>query len=160
MKKVSILLSCVLVCSTVWAEEMNIAEVESTHWEAGIDTGRDFGSQENLVAISIASPLGNGYKAIVEYADGRHGDWGSNVLSLKFGKELFALSHVDVGIVAGIAHASALIDNGNGLVAGAEASYPLTEKVAIKVEASRFFGIGQLSYDRANVVQGGIVYKF
>ena len=116
MKKLSLFLIFALACSSVWAaeESSSATEEEAGHWEAGIDGGKDYGSQENLVAISVAAPLGHGFKAIFEYADGRHGDLGANVTLLKVGKELFSAGHVEFGVVAGVAHASALVDYGIG----------------------------------------------
>jgi hypothetical protein len=166
MKRLSIILTILLSCSSAWAaEEHAVAEEhgageEQGRWEIGIDGGMDYGSQQSLVAISAAAPLGEGYKAILEYAAGRHGDLGSNVSSLKIGKEIFSASHFEIGIVAGVAYADALDDYGDGVVAGIEAAFPLSEQVALKIEATRFYGEGRLSYDQANVVQGGVIYKF
>ena len=166
MKKLSIILTILLSCSSAWAaeehataEEHGSAE-EQGLWEVGIDGGRDFGAQQNLVAVSVAAPLGHEFKAILEYAAGRQGDLGSNVSSLKVGKELLSAGPVELGVVAGLAYADALDDWGTGVVAGAEVVYSLTEKVAVKLEATRFFGEGRLSYNQANVVQGGIIFKF
>jgi hypothetical protein len=85
---------------------------------------------------------------------------GSNVSSLKIGKEIVSASYLEIGIVAGVAYADALDDYGDGVVAGIEAAFPLSEQVALKIEATRFYGEGRLSYDQANVVQGGVIFKF
>jgi len=167
MKKLLIILTILLSCPSAWAvdhaaasaEERGAAE-EQGRWEIGIDGGNDYGSQQSLVAVSVAAPLGDGFKAILEYAAGRHGDLGSNVSSIKIGKEIVSASYLEIGIVAGVAYADALDDYGDGVVAGIEAAFPLSEQVALKIEATRFYGEGRLSYDQANVVQGGVIFKF
>jgi hypothetical protein len=129
--------------------------------ELGLEGGVDSGSHQNFFAISAAKPIGHtGFKAVVEYADGRHGDQGSNVTSLKMVKELFSVGHVEVGAVAGVAHAVESDKSGNGWVLGAEAAYPLNAWCDAKIEATRFTGVGNLSQEKSNVVQGGVVLKF
>ena len=129
--------------------------------ELGLDGGVDSGSHQNFFAISIAKPIEHtGFKVLLEYADGRHGDVGSNVTSVKMVKELFSVGHVEVGAVAGVAHAVEADKSGNGWVLGAEAAYPLNAWCDAKIEATRFNGVGKLNQEKSNVVQGGLVLKF
>ena len=129
--------------------------------ELGLEGGVDSGSHQNFFAISVAKPIQHtGAKVVLEYANGRHGDLGSNVTSLKLVKELFTIGHLEVGGVAGFAHAVEADKNGNGWVLGAEAAYPLTAWADAKIEATRFTGVGKLRDEKANVVQGGVVLKF
>ncbi len=129
--------------------------------ELGLDGGVDSGSHQNFFAISVAKPIEHtGFKVLLEYADGRHGDVGSNVTTAKVVKELFSVGHVEVGAVGGFAHAVEADKSGNGWVLGAEAAYPLNAWSDAKIEATRFNGVGHLSQEKSNVIQGGVVLKF
>lgn len=159
------LIACALAGTggAAWASEAH-GEGHGGHeptLELGLEGGVDSGSHQNFFAISVAKPIEHtGFKAVVEYADGRHGDQGSNVTSLKVVKELFSVGHLEVGAVAGIAHAVEADKSGNGWVLGAEAAYPLNAWCDAKIEATRFNGVGKLNQEKSNVVQGGVVLKF
>ena len=135
-------------------------EREST-FQIGIDGGYDSMSQLSLAAISAAVPLGeSGFKIVTEYAVGRHGDNGSNVATIKGVQELFTAGRFEFGAIAGVARAVELDRSGNGWVAGGEVAYDLTKRYSLKVEATRFYGVGNLSDERSNIYQTGVIVKF
>jgi len=157
MKKIIIATAIALSAVSAWSEEHQSAG----SYELGVAAGKDYGTHENLTALSLGVPIGSsGFKGVLEYAKGRHGEAGADVTSLKVAKEIFSVGHAEFGVAGGYAHSAALEESGNGWVVGAEATYPLTKKVSAKLEASRFYGVGSISHVKANVVQAGLVYKF
>ena len=141
-------------------------EREST-FQLGLDGGYDFGSKQSSTAVSAALPLGeSGFKVVLEYSAGRHGDKGSNVSIIKGVKELYSFSKCEFGAVLGFGRSSEIdaasgeTVTGNGWIAGGEAAYEISKLYSWKVEATRFTGIGVLSGEAANVVQTGIIVKF
>jgi hypothetical protein len=129
-------------------------------WEAGVSVGHDFGSEQRLWAASLARHLGDGLKVEFEYADGRHGDEGSKVTSLKLVKEFWRWHRMEFGAGLGGAYVNERHDHGWGVLASIEALYPITERWWAKLEVSRLFGVGGFNETRATVLQGGVVFKF
>lgn len=129
-------------------------------WEAGLSWGRDFGTDQSLWAVSLARRFGDGLKAVFEYADGQHDHEGSKVTSAKLMKELYRWRALEFGAGLGLAYVSEAHDHGWGVLAVAEALYPLTPRLAAKLEVSRLFGVGGFNETRATVLQGGVVFKF
>jgi hypothetical protein len=166
-------LACASVSSPAWAQTSTSShgsphagshQAGSQHppfaWEAGLALGHDFGTDQTLWAISLARQLGGGLKAVFEYADGRHGHEGSRVTSAKLMKEVHRWGHVEFGLGLGLAYVSEAHENGWGVLAAAEAVYPITHRLAAKLEVSRLFGVGGFNETRATVLQGGVIVRF
>lgn len=130
-------------------------------YEIGAMFGLDLRAEETLWALSIAQGYGNGFKGVIEYADGRHGGQGLRTVSLKGFQTLGTWAGIEFALGAGGAYASDARDSGWGLSIGAEAVYAFSLNWALKAEVNRLFAIGGTDAALpATVVQGGLLWRF
>lgn len=129
-------------------------------WEAGVSWGYDFGPDQSLWALSLGRRLGDGLKAVLEYADSQHGHEGAKVTSFKLVKEVARWQGFEFGVGLGGAYVKEHHDSGWGIVLSGEALYPLTARLSAKLELSRLFGVGGFNETRTTVLQGGVVFAF
>jgi hypothetical protein len=133
---------------------------EATAWELSGAIGRDFDSHENLWALAVGRRFGNGWKGVLEFADGKHGSHGSTVTSAKAMKELAREGTLGISVGGGGAYVKEEHENGFGLLIAAEVSYAINARWGLKVETSYLHGFGDVDHVRAPVLQAGVVYKF
>jgi hypothetical protein len=129
-------------------------------WEVSGLLGRDFDSHESLWAVAVGRRFDYGWKGVLEFADGKHGNDGSYVTSAKAFKEIARDGAWAVSIGAGGAYVKEEHDNGFGLLIAAEFTYAINVRWGVKVESSYLHGFGDVDNVRAPVLQAGVVYKF
>ena len=129
-------------------------------WELGAAYGRDLRAEDSLWAVSIARTYGEGARGVLEYADGRHGDIGARVVSLKGFVRVGEWSGIELGFGAGASYLSEAKESGSGLLFALEAAYRLTHTLTARVEASRTFQLRGDVLLPANVVQAGLAWRF
>ena len=136
------------------------AEHAALPWELSAASGYDFDTDESLWALALGRRFGDGWKGVLEYADGKHGSHGSTVGSLKVMKELARWDAWEFALGAGGAYVKEEHHSGWGVLAAAELAYALNAQWSLKLEASYLWGLGEIDSVRAPVVQAGIVFKF
>jgi hypothetical protein len=136
-------------------------DAHATHaWEASLAFGRDFDTDENLWALALGRRFGDGWKGVLEFADGKHGSHGSYVTSVKAMKELGRWDAWEFGLGAGGAYVKEDHHSGWGLLVAAELAYAINAQWGLKLEASYLWGLGEIDSVRAPAVQAGVVFKF
>ena len=129
-------------------------------WEVGAAYGRDLRAEESLWAVSIARLYGEGAKGVLEYADGRHGDAGARVWTLKGFGSLGEWAGFEFGIGAGVSYLSEARESGWGALIALEAAYRLTHTLLVRAEVSRTFSVSGDVLLPANIVQAGLAWRF
>lgn len=167
MRSARTCLAAALFCGAAASAQAQVASAQHAHhaasayaWEAGTSWGYDFGTEQSLWAVSLGRRLGDGLKAVFEYADGQHAHEGAKVTSIKLVKEVGRWQGFEFGLGLGGAYVSERHDSGWGVVLAGEMLYPLTPRLSAKLELSRLFGVGGFNETRATVQQGGIVFLF
>jgi hypothetical protein len=133
---------------------------EPRGWELGAAYGQDLRAEESLWAVSIARTYGEGAKGVFEYADGRHGNAGATVYSLKGFLRVAEWSGIEVGAGAGVSYLSEARESGWGVLFALEAAYRLTRQLSLRAEVSRTFSVSGDVLLPANVVQVGLAWRF
>jgi len=129
-------------------------------WELGAAFGRDLRAEESLWAISVARTYGEGAKGVLEYADGRHGDAGARVWTLKGFGSLGAWGGLEFAVGAGVSYLDEARESGWGALVALEAAYRLTRNLLVRAEVSRTFSVSGDVLLPANVVQAGLAWRF
>jgi hypothetical protein len=149
-----------LACTAPALAQSHAASPEPRGWELGAAYGKDLRAEESLWAVSIARTYGAGAKGVLEYADGRHGDAGARVYSLKGFLRVAEWSGIEVGAGAGVSYLSEARESGWGLLFALEAAYRLTHQLSLRAEVSRTFSVSGDVLLPANVVQVGLAWRF
>lgn len=160
-----VLCAALAVSGPAWAQSQADApvahEAHAAHlWEMSLAFGRDFESNENLWAVALGRRFGEGWKGVLEFADGRHGEHGSYATSLKAMKELGRWDAWEFGLGAGGAYVKEEHHSGWGLLVAAELAYAIDARWGLKLEASYLWGLGEIDSVRAPALQAGVVFKF
>ena len=129
-------------------------------WEVGAAFGRDLRAEESLWAVSIARIYGEGAKGVLEYADGRHGDAGARVWTLKGFGRLGEWGGFELGVGAGVSYLDESRDSGWGGLVALEAAYRLTHRLVARAEVSRTFTMSGDVLLPATVVPAGLAWRF
>lgn len=129
-------------------------------WELSAAFGYDFDTDENLWAVAVGRRFGDGWKGVLEFADGKHGEHGSYVTSGKVMKELARWDAWEFALGGGGAYVKEYHHKGWGLVAAAELAYAIDARWGLKLEASYLYGLGEIDSVRAPAVQAGVFFKF
>lgn len=137
-----------------------VAATQPHGWEAGAAFGRDLRAEQSLWAVSIARIYGEGAKGVLEYADGRHGDAGARVWTLKGFGRLGGWGDVEFGVGVGVSYLDEARDSGWGGLVALEAAYRLTHSLVARAEVSRTFAVSGDVLLPANVVQAGLAWRF
>lgn len=140
--------------------QFRVAPPQPHGWEVGAAYGRDLRAEESLWAVSIARTYGEGAKGVLEYADGRHGDAGARVWTLKGFGGLGAWGGFEFGVGAGVSYLSEARESGWGALIALEAAYRLTHNLLARAEVSRTFAVSGDVALPANVVQAGLAWRF
>jgi hypothetical protein len=158
---------CAAMATTGSAGAQSRADTSAAHdahaahaWEVSLAFGRDFESKENLWAVALGRRFGEGWKGVFEFADGKHGEHGSYVTSLKAMKELGRWDAWALGLGAGGAYVREEHHSGWGLLVAAELAYAIDARWGLKLEASYLWGLGEIDSVRAPALQAGVVFKF
>jgi hypothetical protein len=157
------LLACgalALVLSVPAHAQFRVAPQQPHGWEVGAAYGRDLRAEESLWAVSIARTYGEGAKGVLEYADGRHGDAGARVWTLKGFGGLGQWAGFEFGVGAGVSYLSEARESGWGALIALEAAYRLTHNLLARAEVSRTFSVSGDVLLPANVVQAGLAWRF
>jgi hypothetical protein len=161
----AVLCSALAVSGPAWAQSQpDSPAAHGAHaahrWELSLAFGRDFESKENLWAVALGRRFGEGWKGVFEFADGKHGEEGSYVSSLKVLKELGRWDAWEFGLGAGGAYVREEHHSGWGLLVAAELAYAIDARWGLKLEASYLWGLGEIDSVRAPALQAGVVFKF
>lgn len=163
----AMLCSVLALSGTSWAQSQTQLPAPPLHeghpalpWELSAAFGYDFDTDENLWALALGRRFGEGWKGVLEFADGKHGNHGSYVTSLKAMYELGRWGAWEFSLGGGGAYVKEEHHSGWGVLAAAELAYSINAQWALKLEASYLWGLGEIDSVRAPVVQAGIVFKF
>jgi hypothetical protein len=142
------LCAALAVSGPAWAQSRTDApgahDADAAHlWEVSLAFGRDFESKENLWAVALGRRFGEGWKGVLEFADGKHDEHGSYVTSLKAMKELGRWDAWEFGLGAGGAYVKEEHHSGWGLLVAAELAYAIDVRWGLKLEASYLWGLGE-----------------
>jgi len=122
--------------------------------------GRDFEPDQILWDLALGRRFGEGWKGVLEFADGKHGHHSSYVGSLKAMRDLARWDAWEFGLGAVGAYVKEEHYSGWGLLVAAELAYAIDARWTLKLEASYLRGLGEIDSVRAPVAQAGLVFKF
>jgi hypothetical protein len=140
--------------------QFRVAPQEPHGWEVGAAYGRDLRAEESLWAVSIARTYGEGARGVLEYADGRHGDAGARIWTLKGFGGLGTWGGLEFGVGVGASYLDEARESGWGALVALEAAFRLTSALRARAEVSRTFAVSGDVLLPANVVKAGLAWRF
>lgn len=145
MKKVSFAVSLMLAASMAYASDVSL--------EVGRNTAK-----QTVYTLSTANSVYN-VDTVVSASTARLGSRKTDTVSFTVGKTIY-LNNFGIGAYVGPQFVRTESNSGYGLKYGFGASYPLTTKVSLVADVSRFAGRKNITNANSSVVSAGISYKF